>query len=159
MELKKRFSPKWVFVGLYVLAFLVYIIYGLQPVEAAEGATIDGELSIPSIELVSDVTRLDLEDGELKTPDTIVGSFARSENKTLLIGHSTTVFVRLNQVRLGDEIEYNGKKYKVTRLSMLDKNIVDMGEVLRSAERDTLVLMTCAGEKSSYRLVITAFSI
>ena len=88
MELKKRLNPKYVFVGLYALFFVAYIIVGLQPAEAAESYEISTNLNISSINLSSDVTNLKLENHKLETPDKIVGSFSRAENKTLLIGHS-----------------------------------------------------------------------
>ena len=119
------------------------------------------ELNIPSIGLVSDVTTLELENRELKTPDEIVGSFSRSKNKTLLIGHSSTVFQNLNQIRLNDEIFYNNNKYIVKKITIEEKAAVDMSELLMRADRDTLIIMTCAGTNlgngdATHRLLVTA---
>ena len=57
MELKRRLDPRIVFIGLYVLAFLVYIIIGLNTVAAVQ-YEVSGQLTIPSIDLYSDVTNL-----------------------------------------------------------------------------------------------------
>ena len=106
MELKKHLNSRVIFVSLYVFAFIAYIIYGLQPARAVNN-DITASLSIPGISLAADVVNLEVQNGRLDTPDTIVGSYSRNQNKTLLIGHSTTVFSRLHEVRLGDELEYN----------------------------------------------------
>ena len=161
MELKKRLSLRTVLIGLYVVVFGAYVIWGLQPAEAAQSYEISAELNIPSISLTSDVTTLKIEDHELKTPDTIVGSFSRAENKTLLIGHSSTVFQNLNEAQLDDEIIYNNNKYIVENIEVLEKADVDMSKMLAPAEKDTLVIMTCAGMDlgngdATHRLVLTA---
>lgn len=163
MELKKHLNLRFVFVGLYLVAFLAFLIYGLQPAEAAEAYEIDGELLIPSIGLEADVTKLELEEGGLQTPSTIAGSYTRFDNKTLLIGHSTTVFTDLEDVKIGDEIKYNEKVYKVQRIDLLVKDKIDMDELLKASEKDTLVIMTCAGKlldggDATHRLIITASS-
>lgn len=160
MELKHRLDPKWVFIGLYAVAFLAYIVIGLQPAEAAE-YDVDGVLDIPDIELRSNVTSLSLnKEGKLDTPDTIVGSYGDS-HRTLLIGHSTTVFQDLDEVELNDEVYYNKEHYRVISRSYLRKSEVDMRKVMTGEARDTIVIMTCAGElldnnDSTHRLVITA---
>lgn len=161
MELRKRLSPRYVFIGVYVVAFLAYIIYGLQPAEASASYEVVGKVSVPQIGLVADVTKLEIENDKLNTPDTIVGSYTRSENKTLLIGHATGVFRDLNQVRIGDTIEYDSTEYKVTKLTYAVKEAIDMDELLEPADNDTLVVMTCAGKMLSggdatHRLIVTA---
>ncbi len=163
MELKRRFDFKKVFIGLYVLAFSIYIVIGLQPAEAVN-YEIASQLEIPAIGLVSDVTELSLENGKLNTPETIVGSYTRSNNKTLLIGHSTTVFENLKNVELNQEITYNDGIYRVVAIDMILKSDVDMNQLLKSAEKDTVVIMTCAGElleggDATHRLVVTAVAI
>ena len=160
MELKRRLDPKTVFIGLYVVLFSIYIIVGLQPADAAN-YPVSAELSIPSIGLTSDVTTLQLENHALNTPDTIVGSYSQAEHKTLLIGHSTTVFERLNEVELGDLVEYDGGDYRVTSITILPKGEISMNEILQGADEDTLVIMTCAGQlldggDATHRLMITA---
>ena len=161
MELKKRLSLRTVLVGLYAVVFGAYIIWGLQPAEAAKSYEISTKLNIPSINLTADVATLQLENRELKTPDAIVGSFSRADNKTLLIGHSTTVFQNLNKTRLGDEIIYNNNKYIVEKIEVLEKADVDMSKILSPAEKDTLMIMTCAGTDlgngdATHRLILTA---
>ena len=160
MELRRHLNPKKFFVGLYVLAFAIYIIVGLQPAGAVN-YEIATQLEIPAIGLVSDVTKLELENGELNTPDTIVGSFTRAENKTLLIGHSTTVFENLKDVGLNQEITYNDSVYRVVAIDMVQKSEINMNKVLRSAKKDTIIIMTCAGElldggDATHRLMVTA---
>lgn len=160
MELKKRLNPKYIFIGLYCISFLIFLILELKPAEASE-YEISARLNIPSIALDSDVTTLQLENRELKTPDSIVGSFSRAENKTLLIGHSSTVFENLNEIHGGDELYYNDNKYMVTDIKVLEKADVDMYDILSSADADTLEIMTCAGTDlgngdATHRLIVTA---
>ena len=160
MELKRRLDPKTVFIGLYVVLFAIYIIVGLQPAGAAN-YPVSSKLSIPAIDLTSDVTTLQLENHALNTPDTIVGSYSQAEHKTLLIGHSTTVFERLNEIKLGDLIEYDGSDYRVVSTTILPKEEISMNEVLQGADEDTLVIMTCAGQlldggDATHRLMIEA---
>lgn len=163
MELKKHLNLRFVFVGLYLVAFLAFLVYGLQPAEAAEAYEIDAELLIPSIGLETEVTKLELEEDGLKTPDTIAGSYTRFDNKTLLIGHSTTVFKNLENVKIGDKIEYNDKTYTVEKITLSVKDKIDMDELLKASEKDTIAIMTCAGElldggDATHRLIITASS-
>lgn len=161
MELKKRLNLKAVLIGLYAVVFVAYVIVGLKPAEAAQSYEISAELNIPSIGLVSDVTTLHLEDHELKTPDSIVGSFSRAENKTLLIGHSSTVFQNLDKVAVADEITYDDDIYIVKQIETLEKSEIDMSKLLAQADENTLVIMTCAGTDlgngdATHRLIITA---
>lgn len=160
MELRRRLSPKYLLIGVYVLAFLVYIIIGLQPAEAAD-YDITGKLNVPSIGLSTDVTKLALNNHKLDTPDTMVGSYARAENKTLLIGHAATVFQELDQVELGDKVDYNEAEYKVVSIETLPKSRVEMNKILAGSSVDTIVIMTCAGElldggDATHRLMVTA---
>lgn len=160
MELKKRLSLRVVFAGVYVLAFVAYLVYGLQPAEAAEYEIV-AELSIPDIGLVSGVTKLELDNHKLDTPDTIVGSFSRVENKTLLIGHSSTALKGLEAIRLEDEVVYNGKVYRVGSIQKLLKEHVDMNALLTGSSKDTIVIMTCAGDElgggdATHRLIVMA---
>ena len=159
MELRRRFDIRRVVIVAYILAFVVYLLVGLMPVGAAEYVVSD-EIEIPSIGLESDVTELRLEDHVLNTPDTIVGSYTRAYNKTLLIGYATTVFQDLNLVEVGAEIYYNGKTYVVNEITLWRKEGVEMDRILAGAEQDTIMIMTCAGEihgiDASHRLVLTA---
>ena len=160
MKLKKRLSSKVVFTAVYFIAFAVYLVIGLQPAEATRYIVSD-QLSIPSIGLVSDVATLEVEEHELKTPDTIVGSYSNHKNKTLLTGHSTTVFTELKNVGLNSEIAYGDRIYRVVRREMIPKAEVDMDRILSEADQDTIVIMTCAGElfndgDATHRFMLTA---
>ena len=159
MELKKRFSIRRVCTVLYVVAFLIYLVIGLAPAEAAQ-YNVTAKLEIPSIGLESDVTSLELVKHRLDTPDAIVGSYSRNYNKTLLIGHASTVFYDLSLVTVGESIIYDGKEYTVDTITLWKKEDIDMDEVLAPATRDTLLVMTCAGElnglDASHRLIVQA---
>lgn len=162
MELRRHFDWRFLFVGLCVVLFGVYIVVGLQPARASD-YEISGELEIPSIGLVADVTGVEMKERKLEVPDAIVGSYAKAENKTLLVGHSTTVFSDLDEVELKDEIIYNGKVYKVSGITWTTKERVRMNELLKREDEDTLVIMTCAGElldggAATHRLIITALA-
>lgn len=162
MELRKSVDFRKVLATLCFLVATFCFAQSLAPAEALQ-YEIAAELSIPSINLDADVTTLKLEDHRLKTPDTIVGSFSRNKNKTLLIGHATTVFKNLKNILVGDKINYDDAIYKVESVEIIEKADADMGELLKSADRKTLVIMTCAGElydngDASHRLVVTAIS-
>ncbi|MDO4746935.1 MAG: class F sortase [Candidatus Saccharibacteria bacterium] len=160
MKLKHRWDPKVVFTVLYFVCFVAYLVVNLRTVEA-KAYDVATNLIIPSIGLSADVTELTLVDGELETPDTIVGSFRRADNKTLLIGHSSTVFQELNKVEIGDKIFYDGTIYYIVSAETLEKAAVDMGGILAKASRQTIVVMTCAGQDlgggdATHRLIVTA---
>lgn len=162
MELRRRGDPRLVFLVLSLVLAAIYIIVGLQPAEAAD-YEISTQLSIPAIGLDSDVTELALNGQKLDTPEAIVGAYSRAENKTLLIGHSTTVFSDLAKVGLGAEVEYDGEIYHVVAREMMPKAQVNMNKILAGAEKDTLIIMTCAGEllpggDATHRFMITAVS-
>lgn len=160
MELRRRLDLRGVLTGIYVLAALIYVVCGLQPADATN-YEIATELTIPGIGLEADVTKLQLEEHELKTPDTIVGSFSNAEHKTLLIGHASTAFRKLAAAAVGEAVYYDEDKYVITEINVMAKESIDMSEVLAAAETDTLVMMTCAGEDlgggdATHRLIITA---
>ena len=152
---------RYVFVSFYVILFAAYIIIGLQPAEAVVSYDISGNLSIPEIDLNADVTQVSLEGGNLETPDTIVGSYSKAVNKTLLFGHSTTVFQDLKDVQVSDKIIYNDVSYHVVSNKIWAKSDITMSRLLRGSDVDTLVLMTCAGEllgdgDATHRLIVVA---
>ena len=160
MELREHINGKIIFMLLYVLAFVIYIVIGLQPAQAHYYEII-GSLQIPEIGVNSDVAKLHIDHHQLNTPDEIVGSFSRNQNKTFLIGHSTTVFQNLDKIQVGDEIFYNGKVYVVDDTETLAKEDVDMDGLLESEDKDTIVIMTCAGEllgegDATHRFIVTA---
>lgn len=138
----------------------IYAFIGLQPsaiVDAANYPT----LTIDAINLSTPVVGLELSDRQLIAPAKIAGSYSQAPNKVFIIGHSTTVFDRLDKVRVTDTITYDGKNYTITEITTLLKSNVNMGEILAAGEEDTIVIMTCAGEPlpnqdATHRLIITA---
>ena len=160
MELKRRFSFRKFFTIIYIVSFLAYIgFYIVSPDGIAY--MFDGGLLIPSIDLTSGVTKLELKNNKLDTPDSIVGSYARNTNKTLLIGHSSTVFKNLDQVNVSDTVIYNNIKYAITNVETFKKSDISMSNILKSEEKNTLILMTCAGtpvgeKDATHRLIVTA---
>ena len=160
MELRRRLNLRTIFISLYFVCFAIYLFIGLQPAEAVN-YSISAKLEIPSIALNTDVTSLVLNGNKLDTPDTIAGSFSQSRNKTLLIGHSTTVFQHLKEVDLGDTIKYNEKNYTITKLEFKQKSLIDMSKVLENEDKETIVIMTCAGVlldngDATHRFMVTA---
>ena len=160
MKLRRHLDIRTSFICLYVLALAVYLVIGLKPAEAIDYA-ISTKLLIPSIGLESDVTKLGLDDNHLNTPETIVGSYSQAINKTLLIGHSSTVFKDLQYSEIGNLISYDGKNYKIIAIDILPKDKINMSDLLAAANRDTLIVMTCAGEMlenndATHRLILTA---
>ena len=162
MELRRGFGIRKFWIGMYLLFlsvyFTVFLSLGLNAVDATP-LDISAELAIPSIGLESDVTTLQLENYSLKTPDLIVGSYIRAKNKTLLIGHSSTVFKDLDKVWDGAEIIYDDTVYHVLYSTVMKKEDINMNALLAGAERETLILMTCAGEDlgggdATHRLII-----
>ena len=163
MEIKRRFnllSLRNILILVYFVCFAVFLSFGLKPAEAAN-YEISAELSIPAISLKSDVTTLKLKEHGLETPDYIVGSFMRSDNKTLLIGHSSTVFARLREVEISDTVVYDDIIYTIVDKRVVEKTEIDMNSLLEGTDKETIVLMTCAGKDlpnkdSAHRLIITA---
>lgn len=154
-----KFGLKWFLV--WAVALLGYLVVGLQPVEATGEAM--GELKIPEIGLTSEVQRLELDEGGLKTPSKVVGGYSRERNKTLLIGHATGVFQRLNEIEVGDTMVFEGKEYVVESSETVAKEEIRMREILAGEKQETLVLMTCAGKiyangDASARLIVRAVS-
>lgn len=160
MELKKRVDFRKVVIFGYAFLFLVYLIVGLTPAEAAH-YNVDANLIIPSIGLNSEVTRLELSNHKLETPDEIVGSFSRYENQTLLIGHSSTVFTDLENVQIGDTVLYDDEIYIIYDKMVLEKSKISMNELLDDTRIKNLTIMTCAGEEldggdATHRLIVRA---
>lgn len=167
MELKSRFRYGLIFKTCFVFIYFAMIIHfltlGFSPASATE-YDISGQLLIPSIGLNSNVTSLELSDDGLDTPDSIVGSFSLHKNKTLLIGHSSTVFKSLASVQNNDTLIFSSKPYRVIASIVKEKNSISMSQLLKSSPRDTLVLMTCAGEDlgngdATHRLIVFATAI
>lgn len=161
MELKRGLDFKKFYIIFSVSFLFVYLVIGLQPAADAKLLPVYTNINIPSIKLESDVTELKLEGPGLSTPDYIVGSFSKEKNKTLLIGHSSTVFKNLFFVKMNDVILFNGKSYIVNEIKIDAKDDIDMDSLLSEEEIDSLVLMTCAGDSLgsgdyTHRLIIKA---
>lgn len=144
----------------FCIALPVYLYVGLQPRVPADAASYP-RLSIASIDLDTPVERLELDGKQLHVPDMIAGSYSSERNKTLLIGHSSTVFEKLDHLEIGQEVNYNDRVYQITTVETLRKEEISMARVLSEANVDTIILMTCAGESlpnqdATHRLIITA---
>lgn len=163
MEIRRRFNlgrVRPILISAYFISFSLFLWIGLMPVEATD-YNIVAELKIPAINLSSDVTKLEMDNHNLKTPDRIVGGFSRSKNKTLLIGHSSTVFKDLFDLKIDDIVIYDEETFRVTNISIPRKDDINMSSVLAGGDKNTLILMTCAGKDlghgdSTHRLIITA---
>ncbi len=160
MELRRRLDLRKVVGAVYFVAAFLFLVIGLQPV-AAQNYELAAWLRIPKIGLELGVAKVGTQDNELMVPDELVGSFSQAENKTLLVGHRTTVFNRLGEAMIGDEIDYDGDVYVVSGIEVVPKEEIWMWKILETAEKPTIVLMTCAGEifedgDATKRLIVTA---
>ncbi len=163
MEIKRRFNLydfRFVLALVYFVCFGWFLYTGLSPVDAIN-YDIVAEIKIPAIDLVSDVAKLQLKNHQLETPNDIVGSFSRAKNKTFLIGHSSTVFKNLNELKVGDVVFYDEVIYTVIKIETFKKEDINMNKLLSREENNTLILMTCAGQSlgnndATHRLIITA---
>ena len=157
--------------AIYLVAALAFIYFGLQPattpeeVYAKEAESAITTLTIPTNSQDSQnlpVKKISKIGKDLEVPEQIVGTYSTNENKTLLIGHSSTAFKNLKELQQDNKIIYNGKEYTVATIEEKPKQDISMKELLKSEERDTIILMTCSGEKIAnsedytHRLIITA---
>lgn len=128
-----------------------------KPVDASS----DERLFIPSIGLIARVTDIERDGNTLKSPDYIAGAYHATNHKTVLIGHSSTIFNNLHNIRLKDKFTFDNKSYTVVKTEILEKALIDMNEVVAETEKNTLILMTCYGESLggqdfSHRFIVTA---
>ena len=150
-----------VFTAAFLLIMLpIYLYIGLQPSVPAEALDYP-VLSIPSISLNTPVAPLELQDHQLIAPELIAGAYSSHANKTLIIGHSSTVFAELNQTAIGESFEYNSESYIISDYQVLAKSEVNMAEILAETKEETIIIMTCAGESlpnqdATHRLLVTA---
>lgn len=175
----------------YFLATLTFVYFGLQPAskpeevyatESAEAtATLtisarnntddnannntsnDAKTSITAAKTLEQIPVKPIEKvgTELEVPEQIAGSYSVHQNKTLIVGHSSTIFKNLKYLQLGDTITYSEKEYTITKIEEKLKQDISMAEVLKSETEDTLVLMTCAGDPVgngdyTHRLIVIA---
>ena len=165
---RKKKIYRFIFATYFVAAF-AFIAIGLQPVKnseavyAAESETATALLSIDSINLYAPVKPVTLNGKTLEVPEQIAGAYSVHENKTLIMGHSSTIFSGLKSVKTGAEISYNSKIYTITDITEKQKQDIVMKDILKSEEKPTLILMTCSGEKiagsasdHTHRLIVTA---
>lgn len=147
-------------VAFFAIVMPVYAYIGMQPVSSIEAAHYP-KLTIGSIDLDTPVAALEMVDHQLIAPAKIAGSYHPYDHKTLIIGHSSTVFTELSQVSLGDVISYADNTYQIDQIETVAKSEIDMSTILAPADTDTLILMTCAGEPlpdqdATHRLIVTA---
>lgn len=151
---------KVILVLFLTVALPVYLYLGFQPNIPADAASYP-QLMISSIGLETPVEQIELNGRQLNVPDMIAGSYSSEPNKTLIVGHSSTVFADLDQIKIGQELVYDSRSYEVTYREVLAKENISMKKVLSEAPTDTIILMTCAGESlpnqdATHRLIITA---
>lgn len=149
--------------GFFLIMVPVYLYIGFQPVASIEALSYP-TLDFPALKLSTPVAALELTDHQLVAPSTIAGSYSRSENKIFIIGHSSTVFKKLDQATLDMDFIYNNVKYRIVNIETLEKSAINMQEILAPAELPTIIIMTCAGEPlpnqdATHRLIITANAI
>ena len=117
-------------------------------------------MSRQSLKSAIKVLQLD-NDYTLTAPDQIAGLYYAAENNTFIIGHSSTIFGSLHNLKLNDQIKLDNHTYKITNLYIQAKDSISMSKVLEPKAIPTLTLMTCHGEKiaeNDYteRLILTA---
>ena len=161
VELRKRFDIRKILIFVYFFAFGIYLIIGFMPVEASQN--VYAEMSIPEIELSSEVLDVQLSNNKLDTPDYSVGRYSISENNDFLFGHSSSVFSRLHDLSLNDLIYYQNTEYRIVKIDLVPKSMISMTKLLEEKDTKTITIMTCAGEyydagDASHRLILTAIA-
>lgn len=169
-KVRVRRDKRKVVIGLlafYAIAVPTYLYFGFQPsgdkafAYAEEARTATGSLAIPRINLTAPMADVELNGRVLTAPNYIVGRYQAYDNKVLVMGHSSTVFQRLPEVSVGDEILYDGQSFEIVSKEVKAKSEILMSEILKDEKEPTLVLMTCSGEHLSgqdysHRLIIYA---
>lgn len=158
-----RWSKRAMRVSLAALFLVLMPIYAFVSMQPASSVDMSGYpvLSLPGIDLETPVEKLSLDDRRLIAPPNIAGSYTQNDYKTLIIGHSSTVFENLENVRTGQILTYDGYDYAIQSVETVAKPNIDMAEVLAAAPVDTIVIMTCAGtplpdQDATHRLLVTA---
>lgn len=150
-------------VGFFLIMMPIYVYIGLQPAPITEALEYPS-LEINSIGLSAPVAEIEMQDRKLIAPANIAGIYHSARNKHFIIGHSATVFKSLHNVSLSDHLTYDDQEYLVTNIEILEKSSVDMFEILKATDVNTIVIMTCAGDPlpgqdATHRLIITATEI
>lgn len=144
----------------FMIMLPIYLFIGLQPAPLVDAASYPS-LEIPAIDLKTPVTNVELIDHQLTVPANIAGIYQPFENKLFIIGHSSTVFQNLDQLKINQTFSYDGQQFIVTDRTILAKSAISMNDILKDAPEKTVVIMTCAGEPlpnqdATHRLIITA---
>lgn len=150
-------------VGFFMIMLPIYFYIGFQPVTTIEALSYP-TLEFSDLKLSTPVAQLELTDHQLIAPATIAGSYSQNDSKTLIIGHSSTVFKKLDQAAVEMEFEYDGVTYRIQQIETLAKTEINMQEILAPAAEPTIVIMTCAGDPlpnqdATHRLIVTATAI
>ena len=149
-----------IFAGILYFSIITgFVAYCFAP--KSVDASSEERLFIPSIGLVANVRDIERTGNQLIAPDTIAGAYRPATHKSVIIGHSSTVFENLKNLADGSDFTFDNKKYRVKKREILEKNFVNMNEVISATEIDTVVIMTCYGtplkdQDYSHRLIITA---
>lgn len=159
MQIKKHFSH--IFITILCMVFLAgFLYFGMQPQTVEANSSLI--LEAPTINLTSPIRVIELNDDyTLTSPDRITGLYKAATNNTFLIGHSTTIFSNLKNLKIGDRLTLDNKNYVIKTYKIQKKSEISMSKVLEAKLTPTLTLMTCHGEKISghdytERVIITA---
>ena len=172
LSVERKSSRKKLYFFIFMMYFIgafAFIAIGLQPaknsaaVYASESESATSKLQIQSIGLDAPVTTVNLNGDELEVPEEIAGSYSVHQNKTLIIGHSSTIFQKLHLVSIGDNFTFQNKSYQITNITEKPKSDISMKEILKAEAKDTIIIMTCSGDPiensngdHTHRLIITA---
>ena len=149
-----------VFAGLiYFVAIAAFTAYIFIP--KAVDASSEERLFIPDIGLIARVKDIERQGNQLIAPDTIAGAYKATNHKTVIIGHSSTIFKDLVKLDGDESFTFDNKNYSITSREIVEKRFVNMEEIVSETEKNTIVLMTCYGEPLggqdySHRLIIVA---
>ena len=144
---------------LYFALIAGFTAYVFMPKTA--DASSEERLFIPSIGLIARVKDIERSGNQLIAPDEIAGAYQPTIHKTVIIGHSSTVFKDLKNINSDETFTFDKKSYKIKDRKIIEKSVVDMAKVVEETEVNTVILMTCYGEPIgpqdySHRLIITA---
>ena len=144
---------------LYFALIAGFTAYVFMPKTA--DASSEERLFIPSIGLIARVKDIERSGNQLIAPDEIAGAYQPTIHKTVIIGHSSTVFKDLKNINSDETFTFDKKSYKMKDRKIIEKSVVDMAKVVEETEVNTVILMTCYGEPIgpqdySHRLIITA---